>query len=98
MEDVVIALSCCDDDDAFVFSRMSDLAVLVSVLAWCRASFFLAAMTSRCNALEDAASEHANAVASVHPDIHAVCRGANEHPIKVTVRAVVRSSLIKTAV
>jgi hypothetical protein len=76
---------------------MSDLAVLVSVLAWCRTSFFLAAMTSPCNALEDAASEHANAAASGHPDIHAVCCGANEHPIKVTVRAVVRSSLMKTA-
>jgi len=57
----------------------------------------LAAMTSPCNALEDAASEHANAVASVHPDIHAVRCGANEHPIKLAVRAVVRSSLIKTA-
>jgi hypothetical protein len=53
-------------------------------------------MTSPCNALEDAASEHANAIASVHPDNHAVCCGANEHPIKVAVRAVVRSSLIKT--
>jgi hypothetical protein len=77
---------------------MSDLAVLVLVLAWCRTSFFLAAMPSPCDALEDAASEHANAVASVHPDIHAVCCGANEHPIKVAVRAVVRSSLIKTVV
>jgi hypothetical protein len=79
---------------------MSDLAVLLSVLAWCRTSFFLAAMTSPCSDFEsifsDAASEHANAVASVHPDNHAVCCGANEHPIKVAVRAAVRSSLIKT--
>jgi hypothetical protein len=71
---------------------MSDLAVLVSVLAWYRTSFFLAAFES---IFSDAASEHANAVASVHPDNHAVCCGANEHPIKVAVRAAVRSSLIK---
>ena len=79
---------------------MLDLAVLMSVLAWCPTSLFLAAMTSPCNAFEsifsDAASEHANAVACVHSDNHAVCCGANEHPIKVAVRAVVRSSLIKT--
>jgi hypothetical protein len=57
-------------------------------------------MTSPCNAFEsifsDAGSEHANAVAFVHPDNHAVCCGANEHPIKVAVTAAVRSSLIKT--
>ena len=78
---------------------MSDVAVLVSVLAWYRTSFFLAAMTSPCNAFESifigAASEHAKPVASVHPDNRAVCCGANEHPIKVAVRAVVRSTLIK---
>jgi hypothetical protein len=39
--------------------------------------------------------EHANPVASEHPDNHAVCCGANEHPIKVAVRAVVRSGLMK---
>jgi hypothetical protein len=96
MEDVVIALSGWEDDNASVLGRMSDLAVLVSVLAWWRTSFFLAAMTSPCNAFEllfsDASSEHAT---SVHPDNHAVCCGANEHPIKVAVRAVVRTSLIK---
>jgi hypothetical protein len=58
-------------------------------------------MTSLCNTFEstfgDAALEHANAVASVHPVNHAVCCGANEHPIKVAVRAVVRSGLMKNA-
>jgi hypothetical protein len=101
MEDVIIALSSWDDNEASAFGRMSDLAVLVSVLAWCRTAFFLAAITSPCNAFEsifsDAASEHPNAVASVHPDNHAVCCGANEHPIKVAVRAVVRSGLMKNA-
>jgi hypothetical protein len=57
-------------------------------------------MTSPCSDFEsifgDAASEHVNAVASVHPDNRAVCCGANEHPIKVAATAVVRSNLIKT--
>jgi hypothetical protein len=55
-------------------------------------------MTSLCNAFEflvDAPLEHANPVASGHPVNHAVCCGANEHPIKVAARAAIRSGLMK---
>jgi hypothetical protein len=98
-----VVISGWADDEASIFGTTSGLAFFASTLVFlrCRTSSFFAAMVWPCNTLESicgvARLEHANPVASVHPanDACCVCCGAKEHPIKVAVKAVMRSGLMK---